>query len=164
MFTFMDVDEDSCLSLVEIRKMIGSIEKHFSREMNLMLSDFDSDSVLEEMAEKNTQQKISFLIQHLKITRPNLQEENMDLLLDFREFHSALQQTSMLKNGFLPPNILLSNYIVKSRRKDLGALPHESNPCEFLGSSLALGFCVILRNLPVYFAFLMFPFEKWRVV
>ena len=56
----MDVDEDNCLSIQDVFKMIFTIEKNFVKEINYL--DFQSESLYNELALNNSMMKFRLLI------------------------------------------------------------------------------------------------------
>ena len=55
----MDVDEDNCLSIQDVFKMIFTIEKNFVKEINSL--DFQSESLFNEIAINNCMMKFRLL-------------------------------------------------------------------------------------------------------
>lgn len=89
-FTIMDVDEDGCLSLGEIFKMIFAVEKNFIRELNYI--NFQSGNLFNEMAFLNSFRKFrSLTLKRHSIEKMNRRYINEELIT-FGQFEGILNE------------------------------------------------------------------------
>lgn len=72
----MDVDEDGCLSIEEVFKMIFTIEKNFVKEINYL--NFKSESIYVELALKNSGMKFRTIMNHHVKLEKNKQKKALE--------------------------------------------------------------------------------------
>ena len=127
-FKLMDVDEDNCLSIQDVFKMIFTIEKNFVKEINSL--DFQSESLFNEIAITNCMMKFRILALLFSDRDKNNAENNPETskqpdpsqsnfpkiykqdLITNNEFIDALKMNKGLFDGFLPQNYQLKQFMV----------------------------------------------------
>lgn len=134
LLTLMDVDEDKCLSIGEVFRMILAIEKNFVKELNYL--NFQSGVLYNEMAFLNALRKFRFLTyKKYPLDKMNRKYINQTLIT-YDEFKNLLNR-EVIPNGkgglrpihFLPHNERLIDFL-KTRFTEIRLDTTEENKRE----------------------------------
>jgi hypothetical protein len=109
----IDVDEDSCLSIGEIFKMILAIEKNFVKELNYL--NFQSGILFNETAFVNALNKFSVIMIGLKkpVDKMVSLKYITQTLVTYPEFMRVIKKNKSLEEKFLPYNMNLADFLVR---------------------------------------------------
>lgn len=124
MFQLIDVDEDRCLSIGELFKMINKIETNFVTNLNYL--NYDSGLVYKEFAYTNAFWKFYTLMTLMTVSDINDEDkkkkydiESMteksinQTLISFPEFLNVLDSNPIFFDSLLPFNLNLREFLVK---------------------------------------------------
>lgn len=107
----VDVDDDKCLSIGEVFKMILAIEKNFVKEMNTI--DFQSGNIFNEIAFKNALRKFLLVIgRNYPVEKMN-QKYITQTLITHKEFYRILKRNKTVYKTFLPTSQRMTYFLVK---------------------------------------------------
>lgn len=107
----VDVDEDRCLSIGEVFKMILAIEKNFVKEMNTL--NFQSGILYNEIAFKNALKKFRLVICDKHPVEIMTQKYITQTLITYKEFFRILQKNKTTYKNFLPTSQRMTHFLVK---------------------------------------------------
>jgi hypothetical protein len=107
----IDVDEDGCLSIGEVFKMIYFIEKNFVLEMNhftiMNLKSF------KETALRNSFEKFKLVMCYRKVPLEQIDNRSLNQnLKTFSELQEVFEKDPRFLKSFLPKNIQIESFIV----------------------------------------------------
>lgn len=98
----IDVDEDRCLSIGEVFKMILAIEKNFVKELNYL--NFQSGVLYNEMAFQNAVRKFRLIIGSKHPVENMTQKYITQTLITYPEFLKIVKANEETYKNFLPHN------------------------------------------------------------
>ena len=108
----VDVDEDQCLSLGELFKMILAIEKNFVNELNYL--NFQSGILYNETAFKNALRKFRLILMGLgKPIEEMSQKYITQTLVTYPEFMNVVTNNDEIYRSFLPYNLSIVEFLVR---------------------------------------------------
>lgn len=106
----IDVDEDKCLSIAEVFKMIYIIERNFVTHLNYLT--LKSSKTYTEMALKNALRKFKIILTK-KHTLDQVDQRFLNQsLITYSEFVSILQQQPKVFENFLPKYVDMPSFLV----------------------------------------------------
>jgi len=109
----IDVDEDKCLSIGEVFKMIYIVEKNFVTHLNYLT--LKSSKTFTEMALKNALRKFKIILTNQKNnnTLDSVDQKFLNQgLITYGEFFDVLQQQPKLFENFLPKYVDMASFLV----------------------------------------------------
>ncbi len=107
----IDVDEDRCLSIGEIFKMIFIIEKNFVLEQNYLT--LNSSKLYTEMALQNALEKFKLILMYRNCPLDQIDQRFLNQsLVKYQEFTSILKKHPQLFKEMIPKNLDISTYLV----------------------------------------------------
>lgn len=125
-FKLIDVDEDECLSVGEIFKMISYIERNFVFELNILSKNMSMKS-LRETSLRNSIEKFKIVMNIVGKPLEKIDQRFLNqTLIQFVELENIFVVHSHFLKVFLPRNINMESFIVvlsnpgrKIRRADI---------------------------------------------
>ena len=106
----IDVDEDRCLSIGEVFKMIYILEKNFVTEQNFL--NFNSSKIYHEMSLNNALAKFKIIMTEKHSLDKINQKFLNQSLITYQEFFSILKKQPLVFKNFLPKNVDMRSYLV----------------------------------------------------
>lgn len=106
----LDVDDDTCLSIGEIFKMILAIEKNFVKEMNSL--NFQSGIMYNEIAFKNALKKFRLVIGDKHPIEKMTQKYITQTLIPHKIFVRMLKRNRETYKNFLPTSQRITHFLV----------------------------------------------------
>lgn len=107
------MDEDRCLSIGEVFKMIFILEKNFVTEQNFL--DFNSSNIYNEVSLNNALAKFKIIMtEKHELKKINLKLLNQSLIT-YQEFISILKNQPLIFKNFLPKNVSMPHYLVHNQ-------------------------------------------------
>lgn len=111
-FKLIDVDEDECLSVGEIFKMISYIERNFVFELNKLPKTMSLKS-LRETSLRNSIEKFKIIMNILGKPLDKIDQRFLNqTLIQFVELHKIFINHPQFLKVFLPRNINMGSFVV----------------------------------------------------